>query len=221
VDDGCRGDNGCTLSAYQKEQDAQKLSIINKQARLRSNDEYRLSAGGENRGCGDIGLSPDDCSSTLEFLTASVLGLDQFGYSISALEAFLANLLYAGVIATGQIEALPVALQGDMMIAGLGGVVENWAGYMSLAGTIAGDYLSGYSYVDGISVYVGQDTLVSLTTSVVGTIPESNLDLAASHYQLAYDTERIFGNKPNASIDITPTLLMLAFPTFPLGLNNP
>ena len=164
----------------------------------------------ENKGCNDVGFSPEQCQGWLDKLTVAAVELDSLGLAISTIEVFLADGLYAALILTQQYELLPVAFQADMMIAGLAGPVENSAGLLSLGATSVADYLSGYTYVENSQLYVGQDTLVSLGTTAVGLIPEANIDYAASYSQMQYDTDRVFNNMPNSSVNVMPYLSLLS-----------
>jgi RHS repeat-associated protein len=91
--------------------------------------------------------------------------------------------------------AIALAVDVDIVMASyanpLGGL-ENAAGVVSLLATAADDTSNGSTYIasnddGGLSVGIGQNTIVSATTTALGHIPESNLDLILSAGQLVYD----------------------------------
>jgi hypothetical protein len=161
-------------------------------------------------------LDEPTLSSPNDAITTSIIVIDGVSFVISGVEAVLADIVGGGIIvvgcgATGLETAglgcgafAGMALKVDMAIASYGspiGSVENLLG-------IASTSLTWYSDQDNIwtpdssYISVGKDTVISIRNTVLGQVPESNIDALISFSQLKYDLERLEGIDPSGRVVI-------------------
>ena len=90
---------------------------------------------------------------------------------------FAAGAVHGKVIAESLLSASPVSF------------AENLSGGVSFFLTAAADLTGGYSGIDpnAKALVVGENTLVSATTALLGVIPSSDLDFAAQIGQVWWD----------------------------------
>jgi len=147
------------------------------------------------------------CERLKEIMNGAIITFDAIALAVSAGEAALADIIWAGAAitcasGTACPAAMAVAIESDATIANLGGVVENNVGIASFLLTAGVDVLDGNTTIDDQNIFIGRDTIVAGRNAVVGLLPESNLDLAVSLSQMKYDIDRFVGNKPGGSVPV-------------------
>ena len=148
------------------------------------------------------------CNGAIDFLTNLAIGADHVGAIVSMGEAAIADIFIGATVtvAIAQPETAPdilLAVAADSLIANAGAPIENTAGGVSLGATTIADIMSGNTRVSNDGLYISKDTIVAARNTVLGLIPESNLDAAVSISQVKYDMDRINGTKPGGSINVT------------------
>ncbi len=160
-------------------------------------------------GCRTIGLSTSACSNTIQLLGYATYGMDLVSLIISLAEAGISDFFYGAAIfisivqPEASLEMIYGSIKMDYYIATAAGVFENTLGYLSLGTTALSDWLAGYTYADKSGFYLGTDTIYSARNALLGTIPESNVDVFVSGLQLTYDDDRMSGKRSGDSINVT------------------
>jgi hypothetical protein len=163
----------------------------------------------KDMGCKTIGLSTAACSNIIQLLGYATYGMDLVSLIISLAEAGISDFFYGAAIfisivqPEASLELIYSSIKMDYYIATAGGVYENTLGYLSLGTSALSDWLAGYTYADASGFYLGTDTIYSARNALLGTIPESNVDLFVSGLQLTYDDDRMSGKRSGDSIKVT------------------
>ena len=143
--------------------------------------------------CDWLGVNVGFCSVPATVLDGATITLDFLALFISTVEAGVADTVWIGAVGISIFfpvaapELLAGALELDMEIAGSLGFIENPMGLYSSGFTAVSDFLKGNTYPSNDGVYVGGNTIASITTTAIGFLPESNIDLAASAYIFGVD----------------------------------
>ena len=163
--------------------------------------------------CGNV------CSGAAKFF-------DWVGAAISLGEAAIVDQFAVDVIVAGCSTgvgcgpAIGAALIVDGLIAGPAspiGAAENAAGVAALAATVLDDISNGSTYLEQneageLTLGIGQNTIVSATTMVLGLFPEANFDLSVSVAQLTYDYT--FGEDPTTLVEFSSGPLLSPEPFY-------
>jgi hypothetical protein len=161
-----------------------------------------------NRGCNQLELSISLCNGITEVLTDSTVILDFIGLAVSMGEAAASDFMIAATVVLSILQpelspSILEALQFDVYMASAAGSIENTVGFLSLGTTALNDWLVGNTYIDGSGVYLGNDTIKAARNSLLGLIPESNIDLLVSGEQFGYDLNRINGYDPGGTVRVS------------------
>ena len=159
------------------------------------------------------------CSGAAKFF--DWVGLAAALFEAAIVDQFAVDVIVAGCsTGVGCGPAIGAALAVDAIIASYAnpiGGIENAAGGLALAATIADDTSNGSTYLElneagELTLGIGQNTVVSATTWALGHVPEANFDLSVSAGQLTYDYT--FGEDPTTLIEFSSDPLLSPEPFY-------
>jgi hypothetical protein len=170
-----------------------------------------------------VGTQSEDSADSLgDVLSTVAAGSDLVAFSINLTQVGMIDgigglyILISSIIPGGALEATSEVLFLDyMMRYNPLSIIENILGGVSLVATAVADYVFGNT--DLLAGYIGVDTLVAARSTVLGLIPEVNVDAAVSLYQLTYDFARADGLLPGGSVPINLNTFLGLLSNWPLS----
>jgi hypothetical protein len=148
----------------------------------------------------ECGKSASNVAACADVVAASVATANAIFTNLAMATEFSAACSVGGI---GCIPGLGIAAATNIAATnGPVGQVENGLGLLSFLATAYSDFnengTTNFTFDDtrGMTINIGQDTIISGRNALGGFIPEVNTDMAISLSQASYDNGRMTGNIP-------------------------